>query len=43
MLVLHAITTPRTIGFGLALASAGLLITACTDHGSGSAASTLVA
>ena len=33
MLVLNTITTPRTVGFGLALASAGLLITACTDHG----------
>lgn len=33
MWVLHTITTPRTIGFALALASAGLLITACTDHG----------
>lgn len=27
------ITTPRTIGFGLALASAGLLMVACTDQG----------
>ena len=33
MWVLHTITTPRAVGFGLALASAGLLIIACTDRG----------
>ena len=30
---LRTTTTPRAIGFGLALASTGLLIMACSDHG----------
>lgn len=34
MWVSGTITTPHTIGFGLALALAGLLMVACTDQGS---------
>jgi hypothetical protein len=33
MWVLRTMTTLRAIGFGLALASAGLLVVACSDHG----------